>query len=130
MIPAFIQPTFPWLVTPLEAIQSRARKTNTAVTWSLNNTDTDWQYDLAQGISPYGTASSSGVTVAETANVGPIDVCIAFANVFAGEGYDRQTWNLLDGDNEMIETTAGVCNNTIVGEYERLAFSRAGDDTY
>lgn len=109
-------PTFPWLVTPLDALSRRIQEDNTALTWAINDTDFAWQQSEAQGATPYGSVAASSTTVSATfsAQVGPIDVCIVTANVVAGEGFDRDTWSLTDESENSIWITASNCNKTIV----------------
>jgi len=83
------------------------------VTWSLNNTDTDWIPKLAQGVSAYGdfTGGSFGVF---TTTVGPIDASLVFVNTYASEAFDLTTWKLSDEQESMILSVANNFNNTIV----------------
>ncbi|KAH8921086.1 glycoside hydrolase family 3 protein [Atractiella rhizophila] len=81
------------LITPLQAIQSRAAQDGSLVQFTLNS-----------------SALDSFATVASTA-----DVCIVFESSYATEGEDRLALNL-DSPNatEAILSTAALCNNTVV----------------
>lgn len=75
------------------------------VTWSLNNSDTETQQLLTTGKTSYGMVNYYA---------GPIDTCLVFVNVNAGEGFDRTTMDLNSPDDEMILNIADNCANTIV----------------
>ncbi|KDQ52334.1 glycoside hydrolase family 3 protein [Jaapia argillacea MUCL 33604] len=91
---------FPYLITPLEAIQARARLNRSSVNWVLN----DYDYSLVQS------------TVAEQ------NVAIVFVNADSGEGYinvggnlgDRNNLTAWHGGDALILAVAGANNNTIV----------------
>ncbi|KDQ52335.1 glycoside hydrolase family 3 protein [Jaapia argillacea MUCL 33604] len=91
---------FPYLITPLEAIQARARLNRSSVNWVLN----DFDYTLVQS------------TVAEQ------DVAIVFVNSDSGEGYitvggnygDRNNLTAWHGGDQLILAVAAANNNTIV----------------
>ncbi|THH28092.1 hypothetical protein EUX98_g6098 [Antrodiella citrinella] len=91
---------FPYLISPLEAIQTRARQDGAIVTWFLDN------FNLG------GAASA----------VQEQDVALVFVNADSGEGYitvdgnegDRKNLTLwLNADN-LIQTVAANNKNTIV----------------
>ncbi|EIW57100.1 uncharacterized protein TRAVEDRAFT_170943 [Trametes versicolor FP-101664 SS1] len=93
---------FPYLISPLEAIQARARKDSSGsqVSWFLNN----WDLAGAQA-----TALDQ-------------DVALVFVNADAGEGYitvdgnegDRKNLTLWDNAEALIEAVASVNRNTVV----------------
>ncbi|KDQ52333.1 glycoside hydrolase family 3 protein [Jaapia argillacea MUCL 33604] len=91
---------FPYLITPLEAIQARARVNRSSVNWFLN----DFDYTGVQS------------TVAEQ------DVAIVFVNADSGEGYitvagnygDRNNLTAWHGGDQLILAVASANNNTIV----------------
>lgn len=93
---------FPYLISPLEAIQARARKDSSGsqVSWFLNN----WDLAGAQA-----TALDQ-------------DVALVFVNADAGEGYitvdgnegDRKNLTLWDNAEALIEAIASVNRNTVV----------------
>jgi beta-glucosidase len=80
------------LIDPLAAIQQRAAKDLSKVTWVLNDTDI---------VNAQATAARA-------------DVALVFANAWAAEVYDRPSLNLTGGGNALIEAVAAVNNNTIV----------------
>lgn len=92
--------SFPYLITPLEAIKRRAIKQGTVVQSVLND------YAYAQ--------------INATAKVA--SACLVFVAADAGEGYLEQDGNLGDRKNltlwnagdALINTVASNCNNTIV----------------
>ncbi|TFY62536.1 hypothetical protein EVJ58_g3808 [Rhodofomes roseus] len=84
--------TPPYVVTPYEAINYRARKMNSQVYAVFNDSDYD----------------------AISTTVQSADVAIVFVSAFTREGEDRATL-YLDHDGEtLIQTVAANCNNTIV----------------
>ncbi|KAI5455462.1 hypothetical protein NCC49_000272 [Naganishia albida] len=80
------------LIDPLSAIQHRAAKDLSKVSWVLNDTDI---------VNAQATAARA-------------DVALVFANAWAAEVYDRPSLNLTGGGNALIEAVAAVNNNTIV----------------
>ncbi|KAL6304989.1 family 3 glycoside hydrolase [Sparassis latifolia] len=91
---------FTYLISPYEAIQTRAREDQTSVFWDFD----DW--DLEQ-------AATRALDV---------EVAIVFVNSDSGEGYitvdnnagDRQNLTAWHQGDELILAVAGVNNNTIV----------------
>lgn len=85
-----------YLITPLAAIRERAARDKTLVQQWLNNT-----LIITEDVTTLWVPT-------------PPEVCIVFLKTWAEEGADRQH---LDSDwqgNEVVESVAGVCNNTIV----------------
>ncbi len=93
--------SFPYLITPLEALQARAREDNTwiqAVTDNYNNFSIDY---LASQVN---------------------DACLVFINANSGEesivvdgNYgDRQNLTAWWRGDSLVEQVAGQCNNTVV----------------
>ncbi|KAI0008315.1 putative beta-glucosidase G [Xylariaceae sp. FL0662B] len=85
-----------YLVTPLEAIRARAAKTKTFVQHWLNNT----------------LIATSNVT--DLWNPTPPEVCLVFLKTWATEGADRQHLEVDWNGNDVVESVAKSCNNTIV----------------
>ncbi|EPQ55735.1 glycoside hydrolase family 3 protein [Gloeophyllum trabeum ATCC 11539] len=91
---------FPWLISPLEAIQARARQDHTLVSWFLD----DFDY--------------AGVAAA----VAGQNMAIVFVNADSGEGYitvdgnegDRKNLTAWHGGDELVLTVAANNNNTVV----------------
>ncbi|KAI0080033.1 beta-glucosidase [Panus rudis PR-1116 ss-1] len=91
---------FPYLISPLEAIQARSRRDNALVTWWLNNFDT------------------RGAANAVVDN----EVALVFVNADSGEGYitvdgnegDRKNLTLWQNAENLINAVASGNNNTIV----------------
>ncbi|KAH9936901.1 beta-glucosidase [Amylocystis lapponica] len=91
---------FPYLISPLDAIQDRAREDGSVVSWWLNDWDTDGAASAALGF----------------------DVALVFVNADSGEGYisvdgnlgDRQNLTLWNNADELIQAVASVNPNTIV----------------
>jgi beta-glucosidase len=83
-----------YLVSPLEAIQARAKKFGGRVQYILHNT-----------ITAAGDFSS----------LFPIpDVCLVFLNTFAAENMDRQTYEADWNSTLVVGNVASMCPNTIV----------------
>ncbi|ORY08615.1 beta-glucosidase [Clohesyomyces aquaticus] len=85
-----------YLVTPLEAIKQRASQDNTLVQQWLNNT----------------LIINSNVTdfwIPETP-----DVCLVFLKTWAEEAADREHLSVDWDGNDVVESVAKYCNNTIV----------------
>ncbi len=93
---------FPYLVSPLEALQVRASKEETVVQWVTDN------YDLP--------------TIDTLASAGYNDACLVFVNSNAGEATTGIQGNIGDRNNltawsrgdSLIEQVAANCSNTIV----------------
>ncbi|KAI1080591.1 beta-glucosidase-related glycosidase [Whalleya microplaca] len=85
-----------YLVTPLEAIRARAAQSKTFVQHWLNNT----------------LIATSNVT--DLWNPTPPEVCLVFLKTWAEEGADRQHLEVDWDGNEVVESVAKSCNNTIV----------------
>ncbi|KAL2075129.1 hypothetical protein VTL71DRAFT_71 [Oculimacula yallundae] len=85
-----------YLITPLEAIKARASKDGALVQQWLNNTL---------------IASTNISTLAIP--VTP-DVCLVFLKTWAEEAADRVSLELDWNGNEVVESVASYCNNTIV----------------
>ncbi|PIL26516.1 hypothetical protein GSI_12274 [Ganoderma sinense ZZ0214-1] len=91
---------FPYLITPLEAVQARARQDRSSVSWFLNN----WDLSGAQS-----TAINQ-------------DVALVFVNADSGEDYitvdgnegDRKNLTLWGNANSLIGAVAEANPNTIV----------------
>ncbi|QRW20796.1 glycoside hydrolase family 3 protein [Rhizoctonia solani] len=82
----------PYIVTPLEGIQSRTSANETQVNWLLN----DW--DL-------GTAKTSAKIA---------DTSIVFTYAYQTESRDRDNLTAWSNGDNLIKTVAAECNNTIV----------------
>ncbi|KAL0952835.1 hypothetical protein HGRIS_007060 [Hohenbuehelia grisea] len=92
---------FSYLISPLEAIQARARKDRTSVSWFLN----DWD-----------TATAGNVVIGKTA-------ALVFVNANSGEHWqiivdgndgDRNNLTAWNNGDELIRSVAAQNNNTIV----------------
>jgi beta-glucosidase len=91
---------FPYLITPLEALQERAREDGTVVQWVLD----DFNYNLIE---------STAVQA---------DVCFAFIKSDSGEGYlavdgnqgDRNNLSAWFNGDQLVTTVADNCPKTIV----------------
>jgi len=91
---------FPYLVTPLEAIQARALTQGSSVLYVLD----DYAYTQQNMTASYSDAS------------------IVFVAADSGEGYltvdgnmgDRNNFSLWDAGDALVQNVAGSCNNTIV----------------
>ncbi|CAE6460084.1 unnamed protein product [Rhizoctonia solani] len=82
----------PYIVTPLEGIQARAKADSTQVNWMLNDSDLD--------------SAEIAATVADTS--------VVFTYAYQVEGLDRDNITLWNNGDELINTVAAQCNNTIV----------------
>ncbi|KAJ5408302.1 Glycoside hydrolase family 3 [Penicillium cosmopolitanum] len=87
---------FTYLVSPLEAIKTRAKKDNALVQYFLNNTQiaTENVTDLWVPTIP--------------------DACLVFLKTWAEEGADREHLTVDYNGNDVVESVAKSCNNTIV----------------
>ena len=91
---------FPYLITPLEAIQARAREDRSTVSWFLNN------WDLA----------GAAATALDQ------ELALVFVNADSGEGYitvdgnegDRNNMTLWGNADNLISAVAEVNPNTVV----------------
>ncbi|CAE6460079.1 unnamed protein product, partial [Rhizoctonia solani] len=82
----------PYIITPLEGIQSRARANATQVNWMLDD------LDLA-------TAKTNAMIA---------DTSIVFTYSYQTEFVDRDNLTIWSNGDELIKTVAAECNNTIV----------------
>ena len=91
---------FPYLITPLEALQWHARLDGSVIQWVLD----DFNYALIASTAQQAT------------------VCFAFVKADSGEGYitvddnqgDRNNLSAWQEGDQLIATVAGNCPNTIV----------------
>ncbi|KAF9025178.1 beta-glucosidase [Hymenopellis radicata] len=92
--------TFPYLISPLEAIQQRARKDHTTLSWMLDD------FNLTRAASAALKQSAA----------------LVFINSDSGEGYltfdgnegDRNNLTAWHGGDDLVQATAASNNNTIV----------------
>ncbi|KAH8897404.1 beta-glucosidase-related glycosidase [Thozetella sp. PMI_491] len=84
------------LVTPLEAIKTRALKDKSHLQYWLNNT--------------YIIANPAPTLWVPT----PPDVCLVFLKTWAEEGADRQHLTVDWHGNDLVSAVAAYCNNTVV----------------
>ncbi|KAF4763994.1 hypothetical protein N7455_010577 [Penicillium solitum] len=87
---------FTYLVSPLEAIKTRAKKDNALVQYFLNNTQ-------------IATNNVTDLWVPTTP-----DACLVFLKTWAEEGADRESLTVDYDGNDVVESVAKSCNNTIV----------------
>jgi beta-glucosidase len=85
-----------YLVTPLDAIKTRARKNGALLQPWLNNT-------------LIATSNISDLAIPERP-----DVCLVFLKTWAEEGADRVSLDLDWSGNDVVASVASYCNNTIV----------------
>jgi beta-glucosidase len=91
---------FPYLISPLTAIQNELLGNDAEIQWVTNN----WASDKITTLAPQAY------------------VAIVFVNADSGEGYiswdgnegDRNNLTLWNNGDTLIEEVAGLCNNTIV----------------
>lgn len=84
------------LITPLEAIRTRARQDGALVQYWLNNT----------------LIAGSNVTDLWIPKLP--EVCIVFVKTYAEEGADRTSLDLDWDGNDVVSSVAAACNNTVV----------------
>lgn len=82
----------PYIITPLQGIQSKANSSETQVNWGFNDLDLD-------------TARQSAVIA---------DTSIVFTYAYQTESVDRDNLTLWSNGDALISTVAAQCNNTIV----------------
>lgn len=87
---------FSYLVSPLEALKIKAREENILLETYLNNTFVA-NTNISRVWNPYVP-----------------DVCLVFLKGWASEAYDRLTLDLEWEGNEVVESVANACNNTVV----------------
>jgi beta-glucosidase len=128
------QLSFPYLITPFQALSNRAIEDNSMIWWILNNTftssggfeprDLEITTDAAP---PGGGGGGGGVGVPGAGHFGGgtgefpsfqsytqnSDVCLVFINADSGEGADRTTLSNTVQDT-MVTTIAKNCVNTVV----------------
>ncbi|KZL86990.1 beta-glucosidase d [Colletotrichum incanum] len=94
-----------YLTTPLQLFNERAAKDGFMLRWWLNDTSET----AFSGM----TGSGTELTETTTGVARDSDACIVFLNAWGGEGADRTELYNADQDN-LVQTVAEVCNNTIV----------------
>lgn len=111
------QTSFPYLVTPYEALNQRTAKDGTVIRHILNNT---WSESIISGLPsfvPSEVLDSLNVGTSLFRNIASYasgaEICIAFINAFSGEGGDRSELRNTEMD-DMVTTVANNCNNTVV----------------
>ncbi|CAE6488781.1 unnamed protein product [Rhizoctonia solani] len=82
----------PYIVTPLEGIQARAKANTTQVNWMFNDLDLE--------------KAALNAAIADTS--------IVFTYAYQLEGLDRDNLTLWSNGDELINIVAAQCNNTIV----------------
>jgi beta-glucosidase len=135
------QTSFPYLITPQQALTTRASLDGTMIRWILNNTYDDSSsssgsfggggsfggngtMSMPSGSAPTGLSKRAGAAISllsgGTALTQTIpdyatgaEVCIAFINALSGEGADRTELRNTEQD-DMVTSVASNCNNTIV----------------
>ncbi|KAH6663512.1 beta-glucosidase [Halenospora varia] len=85
-----------YLVTPLEAVKAKAKQTNALVQQFLNNT-------------LIATSDISTLVIPQAP-----EVCLVFLKTWAEEAADRVSLNTDWNGNEVVESVAAYCNNTVV----------------
>lgn len=85
-----------YLTTPLEAIKAKAKTTGSLVQQWLNNT------------------LIATTSIADLAIPQQPDVCLVFLKTWAEEGADRKSLDLDWYGNDVVESVASWCNNTVV----------------
>jgi beta-glucosidase len=86
---------FTYLVSPLEAVKTRAKEDNSLVQYWLNNTDI-----ATSTVSAFWPSTP--------------DVCLVFLKTWAEEGADREHLSIDYEGNDVVESVAKSCNNTVV----------------
>lgn len=86
---------FTYLVSPLEAVKTRAKEDNSLVQYWLNNTDI-----ATSTVSSFWSSTP--------------DVCLVFLKTWAEEGADREHLTIDYEGNAVVEAVAKSCNNTVV----------------
>ncbi|KAM3072261.1 hypothetical protein ACMFMG_009077, partial [Clarireedia jacksonii] len=102
------QTSFPYLITPQQALTYRASQDGTMIRWILNNTYTESTTTTISGLSG-GTALPHTISAYST----DAEVCLVFINAFSGEGADRTELRNTEQD-ALVTSVASECNNTIV----------------
>lgn len=90
---------FTYLVSPLEAIKARARQDGALVEFWLNNT---------------AVLNRDANAWAQTPLPNEPEVCLVFLKGWAAEAADRESLHLDWKGDELVETVASTCNNTVV----------------
>ena len=85
-----------YLVSPLEAIKTKARENNALVQQFLNNT-------------LIATSNISDLVIPT-----PPEVCLVFLKTWAEEGADRLSLDTDWNGNDVVASVAAYCNNTVV----------------
>jgi beta-glucosidase len=102
------QTSFPYLITPFQALVTQAAADGTMIRWILNNTYTSDDTNTIMGLAG-GTALSQDIS----SYAADAEVCLVFLNAFSGEGADRTELTNAEQDT-LVNTVAADCDNTVV----------------
>jgi beta-glucosidase len=102
------QTSFPYLITPQQALTYRASQDGTMIRWILNNTYTESTTTTISGLSG-GTALAHTISAYSS----DAEACLVFLNAFSGEGADRTELRNTEQD-ALVTSVASTCSNTIV----------------
>lgn len=113
--------TFPYLVTPHDALLSRAIQDGTIYRWVMNDTYSSGGRGGASGLQGFGGSSANcesfgcgtNAELGISSYAASMDVCIVFINAYSGEGADRTELRNTDQDALVVEVAAS-CPNTMV----------------
>ncbi|TVY17599.1 putative beta-glucosidase D [Lachnellula arida] len=111
--------TFPYLVTPHDALLLRSINDGTVFRWVMNDTgyasSSGGMGGMGGGSSSKSTSFGTGTNTAIsfTSYATDMEVCIVFLNAYSGEGADRTELYNTDQD-DLVISVASSCNNTIV----------------
>jgi len=137
------QTSFPYLITPQQALTNKAATDGTMIRWILNNTYTSstdsgsfsrgggsfggmtGNSTSAMGSAPSGLAKRAGGAAIAGLSGGTslsqdipdyatgAEVCMVFINALSGEGADRTELRNTEQD-DLVTSVAENCNNTVV----------------
>ncbi|TVY82596.1 putative beta-glucosidase D [Lachnellula suecica] len=109
------QTSFPYLITPQQALTNRAASDGTMIRWILNNTYGATTSSTMGGGGGGIALLSGGTALTQTIPdyATGAEVCIAFINAYSGEGADRTELRNTEQD-AMVTSVASECNNTVV----------------
>lgn len=121
MLTESIEQSFPYLITPQEALNNRASQDGTMIRWVLNNTYTAESISLigkrqqvgGGGFGGFSMSSGTSLTQTIPSYAGSASVCLVFINAWSGEGADRTELRNTEQD-DLVVSVASECNNTVV----------------
>ncbi|PVH75896.1 glycoside hydrolase family 3 protein [Cadophora sp. DSE1049] len=106
------QTSFPYLITPQQALTNQASLDGTMIRWILNNTYTSTT-SVGSGGAIAGPTGGTSLSQTISDYATSAEICMVFINALSGEGADRTELRNTEQD-ELVTSVASNCDNTMV----------------